>query len=184
MSPLFRLLPGEVRNRIYGFVFQVDYIEAEICDPHDDKRFTTWASNGCCKVRVPFQDLIRLTSTCRQFHAEAASFSYAVNTFKVSLCHLQTFVEVLPEAVRMTITKLIIRDVFPACYGSIPKWVEWDEHLPQLVLLKDLSLLKEIGQGYSENWCGRKTLSPDEISKLNSVLAKFVGRDFEIAKAD
>lgn len=105
-------LPGEIRNRIYDYVFSADHIVVRrpmsesgylpirfFCLPYDRS------------ARPHYQSLFSLLQSqlvCRQYYAETRLLVFHNNKFAVGIWDLKVLFEMIPEDVQNAISTLCI----------------------------------------------------------------------------
>lgn len=78
MSPSFFILPPEVRNTIYEFLFENDHSEKLIAPDPDGSRHRNQLK------RPNLSNCLPLLRTCQRVHEEAVSVLYGSNVFVFS----------------------------------------------------------------------------------------------------
>ncbi|CAO2653658.1 Nn.00g030690.m01.CDS01 [Neocucurbitaria sp. VM-36] len=114
VSPLLRL-PGEIRNKIYHYVFRVDGIKIWVFPETNPSGGNFRMVHALCpanNIRMCWWYLsnhIHLTAVCRQIHAEAALLPYMINILEMDLLTVPDFVELVPKALLLNIKTVLVR---------------------------------------------------------------------------
>jgi hypothetical protein len=172
-SPLLRL-PGELRNRIYGYVFDVDSIRVRE-SPSDLVTATVVDTTSSASTRVPDYPLIdmhSLTWTCRLLYNETKLLPYQFNTFDLPLWALRPILRRSPGIVRMYVGSLLVHT------GGYSAGKDEEAFLKQEFQIKGLRYMPAVKHIMV------KTFNKDELSELSLKWAKvrareFTGRDIE-----
>jgi hypothetical protein len=119
-SPLFRL-PGELRNKIYGYVFQADSITMRAPASYLPVRNKYWFAVqdlDSDHVPTPLGDVLRSMTVCRQYYAEIMLIPFALNTLSDHLEMLGRGPAIMPKE----LVEVIATVQISFGYGT------WDRH--------------------------------------------------------
>jgi hypothetical protein len=172
-SPLLRL-PGELRNRIYGYIFDVDYIRVRE-SPSNLVTATvveTTSPASTCVPDYPLSDMHSLTWTCRLLYGETKVLPYQFNTFDLPLWALRPMLRRSPDIVRLYVTSLLVQT------GGYSAGKDEEAFLKQEWQIKALRCMRAVEHIMV------KTFNKDQLSELSLKWAKgrareFTGREIE-----
>ncbi|KAI4648202.1 hypothetical protein J4E93_004614 [Alternaria ventricosa] len=113
-SPLLKL-PGEVRNKIYNYVFSVGSVHFGRSHHHYRTSETDYVPEGCDPT-----DLLDVTSTCRQIRSDTSTLLFKNNVIIIDDQKLSKMVDQLEPHQLEAIKALEI--IFYDLKGWIPNW--------------------------------------------------------------
>ncbi|KAH6846211.1 hypothetical protein CC77DRAFT_166788 [Alternaria alternata] len=105
-SPLLRL-PGEIRNRIYDYVFRAECIV--VLEPGTHTKYICRLYNrGAARSYQPLCTLLQSRLVCRQYYAETRLLVFQNNRLCVDIWNLRGLLEMIPKDVQNAISTLCI----------------------------------------------------------------------------